>query len=67
MTFAVDGLSTASTASSIVLARAELVKALGDVPLTIEQGRYVDWMLGWDQPTLRAWAGIIRAARDFGP
>lgn len=64
---AYDGRSTAATPASIRLARHDLVAALAGVPLTADEQRYLDWVLDWDQPTLTAWAGIIRKARALKP
>lgn len=45
-------------------ARKDFLDALSGLRLTAEQERYVRWACeGWDQPTLNAFADIIRVAR----
>ena len=41
----------------------DFLNALDGVPTTDEQLRYVKWAEMWDQPTLNAFADIIRSAR----
>jgi hypothetical protein len=52
---------------SIVRAEADLVDALAGVQLDDDELRTVDWLMGWDQPTLHRLAGIVRKARATGP
>lgn len=53
----------ARTPDSIRAARGELSGALEGLHLDDGERRVVEWLLGWDQPTMLAFASIIRKAR----
>jgi hypothetical protein len=49
------------------VARADFLAAIEGLDLTEDEDRVVEWILHWDQPTLNAFADIIRKARAEVP
>lgn len=47
-------------------AAADFREAWAGLPVTPEQERYLRWFEMWDQPTLNAFADVIRLARQEG-
>lgn len=56
----------ADVAESIVRAERDLMGALVGVELDDDERSTIDWLMGWDQPTLHNLAGIIRKSRAAG-